>query len=145
MATTCPHLFRAVTGAASSESVVNASELESKPTWCKCQKCQEEEDPEDRICCNNKPKNHENPMFERVCLDEQTVEVALINNCDWLNMPRIFSTAKLRNTAYRQYILWYHGKLGYKNRRRIPSCIKWAIRRRYPDPEGKYVGFKEAL
>ena len=140
MATVCPHLWRSLTASPHS---VDISPSHQKPSWCKCGKCYEEADPEDRVCCKNNKKNHEHPSFEKVCLDRHTLEVALVNNCDWLNMPKIYTPAKFRNTAYRQYILWFHGKLGYKNRRRIPSCIKWYIRRRYPEPDGNYVGYKE--
>lgn len=118
--------------------------LSLPPSWCKCDHCNEERLPEDRICCKNNPKNHENPVFKQLCLDEETLEVALINNCDWLNMPKIYSPAKFRNTAYRQYILWFYGRLDFRNRR-IPSCIKWKIRERYPEPDGNYVGFMEAI
>ena len=94
--------------------------------------------------CNNHARNHENGVFERIVLDEHTIEVALMNNADWLNLPRIFTAAKMRNTAYRQYILWFWGKLGYKNRKRIPSCFKWQIRDRYPEPDGNYQGYRDA-
>lgn len=140
MAVVCPHLWRSLTAPTQSTDI---GPDHQKPSWCKCDKCYEEADPEDRVCCKNNKKNHEHPSFEKVCLDKHTLEVALVNNCDWLNMPKIYTPAKFRNTAYRQYILWFHGKLGYKNRRRIPSCIKWYIRRRYPEPDGNYVGFKE--
>ena len=93
----------------------------------------------------NKFKNHEHPHFFQLCLDQQTLELALINNCDWLNMPRIYTHSKFHNTAYRQYILWFFGKLGYQKRKQIPSCIKWAIRDLYPEPSGEYVGYHEAL
>ena len=116
---------------------------EPPPSWCKCGKCRRESDPADRICCKNYDKNHENAIFEQIVLDEHTVYVALINNADWLNLPRIFTAAKMRNTAYRQYILWFWGKLGYKNRKRIPSCIKWHIRDRYPEADGNYTGYKD--
>ena len=118
--------------------------MQTQQPWCICGKCHREDDPEDRLCCKNNRRNHESPIFEHIVLNEHTLEVALINNADWLNLPRVFTNAKMRNTAYRQYILWYYGKLGYKNRRRIPSCIKWAIRQRYPEPDGNYTGYKEA-
>ena len=82
------------------------------PSWCKCGKCHEEEDPQDQLCCNNHARNHENGVFERI---KHTIEVALMNNADWLNLPRIFTAAKMHNRANRRYILWFWGKLGYKN------------------------------
>ena len=114
-----PHLWRSTVS-----RMGGPPTAQNPPTWCKCGKCREE-DSEDRLCCNNHARNHENGIF--IVLDEHTIEAALINNADWLNLPRIFTAAKMRNTAYRQYILWFWGKLGYKNRKRIPSCIKWHI------------------
>lgn len=115
------------------------------PPWCKCGKCHSEEDPQDRICCKNHPKNHENVHFYQLCLDQQNLEIALINNCDWLNMRWVFNNSKFCNTAYQQYILWFYGKLGYRKRKRITLCIKWAIRFHYPEPDGVYTGYHEAL
>ena len=142
MAEVCPHVFQYVANNMSGPS--EPPQPTEKPEWCKCGKCRNEAANEDRICCNNHPKNHENPIFTRICLDETTVELALINNCDWLNLPKIYTAAKFRNTAYRQYILWFYGKLGFKNRKRIPLCMKWAIRDRYPESTGNYIGFYEA-
>ena len=140
MATLFPHVLRSAMDASTTTTRKNPD----PPSWCKCGKCRPEEDPQDRICCKNHARNHENPVFERIVLDEHTIEVALMNNADWLNLPRIFTPAKMRNTAYRQYILWFWGKLGYKNRKRIPSCIKWHIRDRYPEEDGNYQGYKDA-
>lgn len=38
-----------------------------------------------------------------------------------------------RNAAYRQFVLWQHGRRGEGNRVVIPSC---------PNPRGQYTGFR---
>ena len=48
-----------------------------------------------------------------------------------------------RYTGYRNYIYQKYGSTGKGNRKVIPSCVVWAIRDRYPDPNRVYVGFKD--
>ena len=51
---------------------------------------------------------------------------------------------RFRHSAYTRFILWQHGRLGYRNQRVIPSCCVLKIQRRFPDPNGHYVGFRPA-
>ena len=82
VAKVCPHLWRSFTINTDAPQLGQSpsgepNTLPDRPSWCKCGKCHEEEDPEDRLCCKNHAKNHESPIFEMVVLDEHTVEVAL--------------------------------------------------------------------
>ena len=48
----------------------------------------------------------------------------------------------LRKAAHRQLSVWEYTNLGRHNRVPLFSCCVWAIRDRYPDPNGKDMGFK---
>ena len=48
-----------------------------------------------------------------------------------------------RFAAYKQFIWWVYGKLGRGVRKRIPSCVMWAIRETYPSGDGEYVPYAE--
>ena len=93
------------------------------PSWCICGQCRPMIDPKERVCCKNETFNHEHVDFSSLVLDHRTLRIAILNNADWLNAPRRFTPAAYRKAAYRQYILWYWGHLGFGNRRVIPSCI----------------------
>ena len=46
-----------------------------------------------------------------------------------------------RHTAYRQFVLWHHGRLGAGDRRTShPKMLSMA--HKFPDPFGQYIGFK---
>ena len=48
----------------------------------------------------------------------------------------------MRHAAYRQFVLWRHGRIGQGVRRVIPSCVVWLIRDRFPSASGQYTGFQ---
>ena len=75
-------------------------------------------------------------------LDEFVLKVAQMYRQGVLALPQDVDYNKgKRNAAYRQYILWHHGRLGVEVRHIIPSCCVWAIWDKYPDQYGQYVGF----
>ena len=79
--------------------------------------------------------------FQLIALDENVLQVANLYRQDIFAYPEDVD----RNRGYRhagyQFIMSHDSRLGAGNRKVIPSCCIIAIRRKYPDPLGHYVGF----
>jgi hypothetical protein len=79
--------------------------------------------------------------FNILVMEEMVVAVAIGLRNDLLGRQER-ENKEFRHAAYRQFILWRHGRLGAGNRRIIPSCVVAKIRGRWPDPLGQYTGYK---
>ncbi|XP_056003260.1 P2X purinoceptor 7-like isoform X2 [Ostrea edulis] len=100
-----------------------------QPNWCSCLKCRD------------MPTQTERD-FRLLVLDELVLHVAQMYRQDVLALPNDADYNKgKRHAAYRQFILWQHGRLGIGVRMVIPSCCVWTIRDKFPDQYGQYVGF----
>ena len=113
------------------------------PIWCICGKCREMPGSKERKCCKrNRCISLENNFYD-ICLNGLILEVAVNSRSDIrVEVPRK-DTKSLRHAAYRQFVMWRHGPLGAGNRVVIPSCCVWAIRQKYPSPNGNYTGYRD--
>jgi hypothetical protein len=78
--------------------------------------------------------------FEVLILDEGVLALARLYRRDVFEDEADTRKAN-RHQAYRQFILWTHGRLSAGDRRVIPSCCIWKIRDKFPDLFGQYTGF----
>lgn len=119
-----------------------------QPQWCVCGHCREMPTPEELICCRQRPQDCVSRMGYVDCyvLDEGVLRLARaawndIFALDDEDLPGV-DQRQFRHAAYRQYVLWQHGRLGVGNRVVIPSCCVWRIREKFPDPTGHYTGYR---
>ena len=120
--------------------------IEEIPDWCKCQNCRPMPTAEENKCCARtiRPCITTNPLFTQLVLDANVLDLAMRYREDVLVLDHPRNNLNFRHAAYRQHVLWQHGRLGQGNRRVIPSCCVLAIRLRYPSPNGIYTGFRPA-
>ena len=121
--------------------------------WCRCRNCKDPVREVDCLCCvesaavgtlrGDRQCVTLHSDFEAVCLNRSVLTVCLTAYKEFRNPSTdVFCNTSLRLAAYRQYTWWVHGYLGRGNRRVIPACVVSAIRSRYPNQSGVYVGFQ---
>ena len=79
--------------------------------------------------------------METRVLDPAIINVIMLMRANYMAVPFTGDNNALRHGAYVAYTLWVHRRLGRGQRRVIPSCVVWKIRRRFPEPTGQYRGF----
>ena len=123
----------------------NSEQHSRSPSWCKCERCSVMEIEAMNVCCGKRPTacHTLEPMFNEGCLSEFALEIGQISYANSRAQAPRFNNENLRFIAYRNYIAWIHGLLGKGNRKPVPSCCVLQIRRCYPDPNNRYVLYKE--
>lgn len=118
------------------------------PPWCTFHNCKDMDTDIERLCCRQSPENCISNMayMHLYILDEGVLSFTWALWNDLLALqdgqePGV-DQRQLRHTAYRQFVLWQHGRLGTGRRVFIPSCCVWKIRDTFPDPRSRYTGFR---
>ena len=119
---------------------------QNPPEWCSCGMCRPMPTQiENKCCCTRRMECiTTQPLFSQLVLDGNVLDIAMRFREDALVLNNARNNENFRHAAYRQYILWQHGRLGQENRRVIPSCCVLAIRARYPSANGINRGFRPA-
>ena len=126
--------------------------------WCTCGHCKKELYEIDCLCCQEEPAISEDKfeghgcitfaqMFKTLCLEKQVLKNVLIGLHETRGDPiekkdGVFINKAIRFASYRQFIWWIFERLQRHDRRVIPSCVLWQIRKLYPEVGGRYVRFK---
>lgn len=133
--------------------------------WCNCGNCQDMPTSLERKCCTEECfdlTNFQDANFtpgsqcvlQSHLLVDQIFSAASLQ-LQWFRQRRYqgfrgndllfchMTNLHYRYFAYRSYIDFLHGYLGRHNRRVIPACVVAYIRATWPDPDNKYVGFRE--
>lgn len=111
--------------------------------WCKCGRCRPMPTPAENVCCKNRPCITTADIFHNIVLNRDILAVAIVHRADVYSDEPLYEPSDYRKAAYRQWTMWRCGYLGRGNRKVIPSCVVWAVRNKYPAPDGNYLGFKE--
>lgn len=112
--------------------------------WCMCRKCCQMDQVVEQVCCHRRDCCITDlEAFETIALDISVLSVAILNRCVITADDPEYTPRSYCKAAYRQFIVWQNGYLGPRNRCPVPACIVWAIRDRFPELSGTYLGFRE--
>lgn len=126
--------------------------------WCKCGYCKKETRQIDSLCCIEVPAIDEEKFegkkcitlaeeFNLLCGNKTVLKNVLVSlhetRGDPLEKEAEIKNQSIRFAACKQFIWWVFQRLGKGNRRVIPSCVVWNIRKKFPEATGQYTRFKE--
>ena len=126
--------------------------------WCQCGTCKKEIFEIDCLCCQEVAATSDDrfasqkcitlsQQFKTLCLEKLALKNVLVGlhetRRDPLEKDGKLSNISLRFAAYKQFIWWVFQRLVKNNRRVIPSCVVWTIRKLYLEANGQYVRFNE--
>ncbi|KAI8493044.1 hypothetical protein Bbelb_290480 [Branchiostoma belcheri] len=101
------------------------------PEWCTCSRCQDMPTDAEKLCCQGHPNSciSRLPDMDLNILDPSILRLARQYRNDVFGLQDQQEPGQdnkeYRHAAYRQYILWQHGRLGARNRQVIPSwCVE---------------------
>ena len=144
----------------------DAALLPTDQPWCRCGNCAQLPRRLERKCCfkecfdltNVQDANFQpggncvltSELIVQHILHPVTIQLRWLDQRRYLGyrgddlLFRCMQPANYRYHAYRSYINFVYGHLGKGNRRVIPACVVTYIRTKWPDPEGNYIGYREA-
>uniref|UniRef100_A0A914YVA3 P2X purinoreceptor 7 intracellular domain-containing protein n=1 Tax=Panagrolaimus superbus TaxID=310955 RepID=A0A914YVA3_9BILA len=135
--------------------------------YCKCGKCVIQPTSVENICCKetleNNSKYSKNVcelLGDHRCICDSAIVRDYVYRKQELELWSMFDNWKSRSdkqivssldphrhirfAAYQKLTFLFHGVLGMKKRVELPSCLVDFIRKQYPNPDGVYIGFKNA-
>ena len=120
--------------------------------WCKCGQCKREIREIDSLCCTEVPAIIEDKFegkkcitlaheFELLCLRKIILKQVLVGlhktRGDPLENDKDLKNRSLRFGDYKLFIWWFFENFGKGNRRVIPSCVVWSVRKLLQKADGQ--------
>ena len=126
--------------------------------WCKCGQYKRKIREIDSLCFTEVPAIIEDKSegkkcitlaheLQLMCLNKTILKNVLVGlhetRRDPLENYKDLQNRSLRFAAYKQFIWWIFQHLGKGNRRVIPSCVVWSIRKLFPEADGQHTWCNE--